>query len=153
MEDILNYSRLIAVIVSALSFSFGVFVFFKNSQREKTKTTLNYWQDTSKSILEEVLSFYKDYPKVKEGVFERVEKCDDGYKRLHSILNKLEQLALGINLGAYDLKVLNRAAGKTILALYATLQPFIQNRNLTHPEKNSWTEFATLNNKLLKLRK
>ena len=42
------------------SFSFGVFVFFKNSQREKTKTTLNYWQDTSKSILGTAQTLWHD---------------------------------------------------------------------------------------------
>jgi len=153
MEDLLAYSRLIAAVVTALSFIFGAYVYFSNSRKERIRCTLSYWENFYTDVKKRILDFNADYSDFNEAIYEKIASHNTDKNKLHDILNSFEKLALGVNLGAYDLVALNRAAGKTITTIYSKYEPYIVQRRDSTNNPNSWSEFELLNDQLCKLRR
>ncbi|MFT6898158.1 MAG: hypothetical protein ACJA13_002578 [Paraglaciecola sp.] len=153
MEDLLNYSKVIASIITALSFIFGAYIYFANSRKDRIKDTLTYWEGFYREIKPSVQYFSTHAPSVEGEVVKNIAAHKTDKNKLHDILNNFEKLALGVNLGAYDLNSLNRVAGKTILQLYERYEQYIHYRRRDPKTSNSWSEFEMLYTRLKKIRK
>ncbi|WDE03092.1 hypothetical protein SG34_016850 [Thalassomonas viridans] len=50
MEEVIHYIRGAALFVSALSFLFGVSIFYINSKRDRIKKTIEHWEEINKEL-------------------------------------------------------------------------------------------------------
>ena len=148
-----DIATMIAAGVAAAAFLVTTVTYLLNTNRERKIKTLDYWQ----SSYSELIAAKDALTKLHKGKWsEEVAKTKIGSEiNLNLIidsLNKFEHLSTGINLGIYDLKVLNKLGGKLLtdtFVAYATLIAVIENNPSL---SDDFPEFKLLYSKLDSMR-
>ncbi len=107
-----------------------------------------------------------DFPQLRErtqALLEEVEKLEEGEEkdaRMKSYMQLLERFAVGVNTGAYDIRIINRMSGGMLINQFEkVIRPFVERRRreieLRNPEiKKSalYCEYETMIQKLYRIR-
>ncbi len=153
LTSAVDYANIVSSILGALSLLFGAFIFFISTKRERIKQTLEYWEQINSELKIEKKRLIKDYGKIiSSEMAQLILEDDEEQRRLHKVINIYERLALGVNIGAYDIDTLNRLVGQNIIDNYTRFAEYISARRIKFSRKFAWKEFEQLRNTLVKLR-
>ncbi len=123
----------------------------------------SFWQGRQDERKRATLS---DFPQLRErtqALLEDAEKMDEGEakdNKMKSYMQLLERFAVGVNTGAYDIRIINRMSGGMLINQYErVIRPFVERRRkeieLRNPEiKKSalYCEYETMIKKLYRIR-
>jgi Domain of unknown function (DUF4760) len=153
MENMSDYIRVFGLFVSTASFAFAAIVYYVNSKRDRIKRTLDYWESVNNELREEKLELRKDYGAVlsTEDV-EKIYSDIDERVKVNKVLNTFERLSIGVNLGVYDIKTLNRIVGRRLISNFERFEPYILYRREKKLQHHAWLEFEILKNNLVAIR-
>jgi hypothetical protein len=154
IQELGEYAKIIGPIITGLSVFFGVVYFVVNIRRERVKQTLDYWEKINQQLKTEKSQLRDDYgTKIDSEMAQLIFEDGDEETRINRLLNIYERLALGINIGAYDIKVLNKLVGQNIINNYVRFEEYIELRRTELDRPFAWREFQKLSERLKKLRK
>ncbi|MCK9175889.1 MAG: DUF4760 domain-containing protein [Desulforhopalus sp.] len=131
IDYLINYARIIGPILTAISIFLGIYYFSLNVRRDKAKQTLDYWEKINQQLKEEKKTLTKDYGKyIDEEMALLLVEDKEERPRISKFLNIYERLSLGVNMGLYDVKVLNKLAGQVIIDNFYKYENFINARRI-----------------------
>ena len=147
----------LATIVGAILIIPQVFIavysIVKNNQRERIKSTLDFYEEINQAIKsqkKEIKEKYGEY--ISREIAISIHEENKNVSEVNRVLNLYERLALGSNLGIYDLKTLNRISGKLLIENYERYKEYIYYRRDINKAANAWIEFERMVLELKKLR-
>ena len=153
LNYIIEISKIVAVLFTGFSFLFGIYVYTVNSKKERIKSTLEYWGKFYQEIIPFIIKFNEQYPsKLHTNEIMEIDNLPDTKKTLHNIINKYEQLAIGIDLKAYEIKALNSLSGQEIISSFHRYEGYIFHRRIQKNNPQIWSQFEELTKNLIKLR-
>ena len=153
LNNIIEISKIVAVLFTGFSFLFGIYIYMNNSKKERIKTTLEYWGKFYQEITPFITKFNDEYVgKLHANEVMEIDKIPDTKKTLHHILNKFEQLAIGVELKAYEIKALNSLSGQEIISCFHRYEGYIFHRRIQKKNPKIWSQFELLVKNLIKLR-
>lgn len=154
MARLSDITTIISASLTALSVISGVVVFLINSRRERIKKTLDFWENINQQLKNEKGDLHQEFgTKITiEQATTWIDKGDEAIK-INRVLNIYERLALGVNLGAYDIKVLNRLVGFNLISNFERFEAYIKVRRERFNRPFAWKEFELLIKKIKKIRK
>lgn len=153
LNYIIEISKIIAVLFTGFSFLFGIYIYMVNSRKERVKSTLEYWGKFYQEIIPFITTFNTQYSgKLHGKEIREMDNLPDTRKTLHNILNKYEQLAIGIDLKAYEIKALNSLSGQEIISSFHRYEGYIFHRRIQKNNPQIWSQFEELTKNLIKLR-
>ena len=154
MSEISEIATVVGTILTAISLGSGVIVFLVNSRRERIKKTLDFWENINQQLKKEKRDLDREYGTkiTQEQAISLIEDRDEATK-INRVLNIYERMALGVNLGAYDIKVLNRMVRFNLISNYERFEEYIVARRKKFERPFAWTEFEKLIKIIRKYRK
>ncbi|WP_288988902.1 DUF4760 domain-containing protein [uncultured Pseudoalteromonas sp.] len=153
LNHIIEISKIVAVLFTGFSFLFGIYIYTVNSKKERIKSTLEYWGKFHQEIIPFIIKFNEQYSgKLHAKEIREMDNLPDTKKTLHNILNKYEQLAIGIDLKAYEIKALNSLSGQEIISSFHRYEGYIFHRRIQKNNPQIWSQFEELTKNLIKLR-
>lgn len=151
LEDI---AKIVGPALSGLSILFGVIYFVLNLRRDRAKQTLDYWEKVNQQLKVEKGELLKYYgSKIDSGMALLILENGEEAKRLNKLINVYERLSIGVNIGVYDLKTLNRLAGQNIIDNYSRFEAYIEAHREKLKRPLAWQEFQKLVKTLRAIRK
>ena len=154
LNYIIEISKVIAVLFAGCSFLFGIYIYIVNSRKERIKSTLEYWRMFHQEVIPYLIKFNNKYPgKLHDNEVREVVNLSDMKETLHHILNKYEQLAIGVDLKAYEIKALNSLSGQEIINSYHRYEAYIFYRRAHKENPEIWLQYEKLVKLLIKLRR
>lgn len=127
-----------ASIIAGVAFIVSSVTYVQTTRREKRIKTLDYWEAVQPSLIEARQSLAL----IHQGEWTRdialTHINSPNIEHISKGLNAFERLATGINLDIYDLKVLNKLAGKMITDSYVAYAPLIIAREEQLEERGSF---------------
>ena len=147
-----DIATIIASVTAVVTFIVSATTYVKSTNRERKTKTLDYWEASQNSLTEAI----NNLSKIHKGTWtEGLAKTHLGSSnRSHIIngLNAFERLATGINLGIYDIKVINKLGGDLLVESFVSYAQLIV--VLEHEKSpKDFSEFKSLYAKLDKMRK
>ncbi|MCG3743184.1 hypothetical protein EXA18_06730 [Vibrio cincinnatiensis] len=148
-----DIATMIAAGVAAAAFLVTTVTYLLNTSRERKIKTLDYWESSYSDLIaakDALARLHKG--KWSEEVAKTKISAEINLNLIIDSLNKFEHLSTGINLGIYDLKVLNKLGGKLLtdtFVAYATLIAVIENNPSL---SDDFPEFKLLYSKLDSMR-
>ncbi|TMP67238.1 hypothetical protein CWB76_17165 [Pseudoalteromonas sp. S1609] len=153
LNYIIEISKIVAVLFTGFSFLFGIYIYMINSKKERVKSTLEYWEKFYQEIIPFITAFNTQYSgKLHAKEIREMDNLPDTKNTLHNILNKYEQLAIGIDLKAYEIKALNLLSGHEITSSFHRYEGYIFHRRIQKNNPQIWSQFEELTKNLIKLR-
>ncbi len=153
-QEICDIARIAGPALSGLSIMFGVIYFSLNLKRDRAKQTLDYWEKVNQELKIEKRELLRDYgKKIDHEMAQLILEDGEEAKRLNKVINIYERLSLGVNIGAYDLKTLNKLVGQNIIDNYSRFEEYIKARREKLKRPFAWKEFEDLVFKLKAIRK
>ena len=153
MSEVIEYIKIAGPIFSAISIVVGVCFFVLNIKRDRIKQTLDYWEKINQQIKLDKQKLLKNYGEIiSQEIVDLILNDNNEQIRINRVINLYERLALGINIGVYDLKTINRMVGQNIINNYAKFHLYIEARRKKLKRPFAWSEFETLVNELIKIR-
>lgn len=153
LNHIIEISKIVAVLFTGFSFLFGIYIYTVNSKKERIKSTLEYWGKFHQEIIPFIIKFNEQYPsKLHTNEIGEIDNLPDAKKILHNILNKYEQLAIGVDLKAYEIKALNSLSGQEVISSFHRYEGYIFHRRIQKNNPQIWSQFEELTKNLIKLR-
>ena len=116
---------LISLIVSIASFALAILVFIISERENKEATEKQTHEENVRATLTDFSNLRRPYQEIRT----KIEASDEKGKRtvIKNYIRELERFAVGCNIGAYDLEVVNKMSGGTLLSDYNMyLRQFIQ---------------------------
>lgn len=154
IQELGDVAKIVGPALSGLSIFCGVIYFVLNLRRDRAKQTLDYWEKVNQQLKIEKRELLKDYgSKIDSEMAALILEDDEEAKRLNKVINVYERLSLGVNIGAYDLKTLNRLVGQNIIDNYLRFEAYIEARREKKNRPFAWQEFQILVKKLKEIRK
>lgn len=153
LNYIIEISKIVAVLFTGFSFLFGIYIYMINSKKERVKSTLEYWGKFYQEIIPFITAFNTQYSgKLHAKEIRKMDNLPDTKNTLHNILNKYEQLAIGIDLKAYEIKALNLLSGQEVISSFHRYEGYIFHRRIQKNNPQIWSQFEELTKKLIELR-
>ena len=154
IQELGDIARLVGPVLSGLSLLFGVAYFVMNLQRDRKKQTLDYWEKVNQDLKVEKRQLLKYYgERIEPEMAQLILEDDEEQKRLNKVINIYERLSLGINIGAYDIKTLNRLVGQNLIDNYVRFEAYIEARRFKLNRPFAWHEYQKMVEKLRAIRK
>ncbi|XQF93155.1 DUF4760 domain-containing protein [Pseudoalteromonas espejiana] len=151
---IIEISKVIAVLFTGCSFLFGIYIYMVNSKKERIKSTLEYWEKFHQEVIPYIIKFNNIYSgKLHANEVKEVVNLPELKETLHYILNKYEQLAIGVDLKAYEINALNSLSGQEPINSYHRYEAYIFYRRTHKGNPEIWSQYERLVKLLIKLRK
>lgn len=145
LNYIIEISKIVAVLFTGFSFLFGIYIYMINSKKERVKSTLEYWGKFYQEIIPFITAFNTQYSgKLNAKEIREMDNLPDTKNTLHNILNKYEQLAIGIDLKAYEIKALNLLSGQEIISSFHRYEGYIFHRRIQKNNPQIWSQFEEL---------
>ncbi len=136
---------IVALIISILAFLLSVIQFFRDNSSEKKQAKLNAYQDLQENALGDLATYPTPMPDIPWG--------SDEWKKVSGFLAALEWFSVGVNTGAFSLRVTNRIGGSFLIHQYEQLKKVIvKKRELNIAKGEHYNEFEQLVSKLKKHR-
>ncbi|EGR1296606.1 hypothetical protein EAF56_11385 [Vibrio alginolyticus] len=147
-----DIATIIASVTAVVTFIVSATTYVKSTNRERKTKTLDYWEASQNSLTEAVNNLSKIH---KEPWTEDIAKRHLGSSNREQIVNGLsafERLAMGINLGIYDIKVINKLGGSLLVESFVSYAQLIA---VLEQEESpqEFSEFKSLYAKLDKMSK
>jgi hypothetical protein len=144
----LSYSDILSVIgaaMTAFSVVFGVFVYTRSSHHEKVRKTLDYWESINQELKIEKKKLLDKYgSKLSRETAEEILESSDDMIKLNKVLNIYERLSIGVNMGIYDIKALNRIVGRNLISNYSRYEEYIELRRDRFDRPDAWKDFEVM---------
>lgn len=143
----------IGSIGTVLSIISGVISYALSNYRVKKQETLDKYIAFKKSVESEENRIH-NYTK------EKIDKIIDSHKngnnkewdKIRNYLMKIEQIAVGVNCGIYDLRVIDKMGGHFLYEQYILLEPIINYKRTKDNNDRIYEEFKNMVNKIVKMR-
>ena len=153
-QELNSYVQIVGPLLTGLSVLLGVIYFIINIKRDRAKLTVDYWEKINQQLKEEKRNLLRDYgSRIDPELAKLILENSDEQIRINRVINIYERLALGVNIGIYDIRVLNRLVGQNIIDNYLRFEAYIEARRIKLDRPFAWKEFQKLYEKLKKLRK
>lgn len=136
MEIILS---LFSLVVAIFSLVYSCFVHKQTVEHDKNQATLDAFNVLQVQVLDELNGFTS--ANIKE-ISENIHAKE--YKKISTLMARLEHFSVGVNSNIYDIKTLKRLAGRHFCALYGKLLPMIQKKRQINKTDKHYDEFETL---------
>lgn len=117
------YLSAAAVLLSVISGIYSVIVHFSELRRERRQATLDAFNLLQNEVLDQLNLYRKS--KIKE-ISE--DPTAEDYKKISSLLARLEHFAVGVNEKIYDFKTVRCLAGRYLIGLYTKIEPMIEKK-------------------------
>ncbi len=154
IQEFGDYAKIIGLILTVSSILLGVAYFIINLKRDRAKQTLDYWEKINQQLKAGKWLLLKDYgTKIDSKMAQLILEDDDQQIAINRVINIYERLALGVNIKAYDIQVLNKLVGQNIIDNYARFEAYIEARRTKLDRPYAWREFQKLSERLDKIRK
>ena len=145
MANLTEITTLCGTLLTAISVIFGVSVFLINSRRERIKKTLDFWENINQQLKNEKRDLHREFgTKITEEQAVALIRNRDDATKINRVLNIYERMALGVNLGVYDIKVLNRLVGFNLISNFERFEKYIIERRKKFNRPFAWKEFEIL---------
>ena len=141
-----------ASVIAGVAFIVSSITYVQTTRRERRIKTLDYWESIQPSLIEAGRSLSAIHAGEWSSEDARIHLNSPNLELISKGINAFERLATGVNLDIYDLKVLNKLAGKMIVDSYVAYAPIIAVREEQLGTRGSFREFELLYGKLEKLR-
>ena len=152
-SDFADIATIVASVLVVIQLGAGLFAYISQVKRERVIATLEYYESVNKDLKEAKRELRKSiHGKITPEIIKNLESNKEEKVLLHKVLNSYERLAIGLNLGIYDLETLNRINGKILISNYERFRPYIEQRSKTKNQK-AWNEFSLLVDNLREVRK
>lgn len=161
----MDYVKVVALFLTVISIFLGVCQFNVNVKRDRERQTLDYWERINQALKQEKRELKNKINvdlrddtqmacenKIEHDMAMKILDNDKLSVKTNRIINRYERLALGVNIGAYDVRVLNRLVGQNIIDNYCRFEAYIEARREKLNRPYAWKEFEKLTNKLKTLR-
>ncbi|EIO4601473.1 hypothetical protein LQM14_000703 [Vibrio parahaemolyticus] len=147
-----DLATITAAGIACITFVVSTATYIKTTRRERRVKTLDYWE----SIQPSLIAARKDLSSIHDGEWTReiaqTHLNSPNSELISRGLNSFERLGTGVSLDIYDLKVLNKLAGKMIIDSFIAYAPLIAAREEQLDRCFLFREFEILYNELSKLR-
>lgn len=154
IEQASQIATVVGVLLVVPQIFIAVWSVVRNNRRERIKSTLNYYEDINQKIkIQKKAIKEKHGEKISRERAISIHDENEDISAINNVLNLYERLSLGVNMGIYDLKTINRISGKLLIDNYERFQEYILYRRELKKAPNAWKEFETLIEKLRKMRK
>lgn len=154
LNYIIEISKILAVLFAGFSFLLGVYIYMVNSRKERIKSTLEYWGRFHQDLMPYIIKFNNKYSgKLHDNEVREIVNLSDIKETLHHILNKYEQLAIGVDLKAYEINALNSLSGQELINSYHRYEAYIFYRRTHKGNPEIWFQYESLVKRLIELRK
>lgn len=130
---------IISLLISAFSFVFSLVTYQKNVVHNRKKLTLDAFNILQEQVLDKLNIFSK---KDVKNISKNTKTKD--YKRITTLMARIEHFSVGVNSNVYDIKVLKRLAGKHFYAIYDKLLPMIEKKRKINKTDKHYDEFELL---------
>ncbi len=153
LEEASQLATIAGVILVVPQLVIAVYSIVRNNRREKIKSTLDYYEQINQQLKVEKKVIKEKYgEEINRELAIKIHDEKQDVSSINRILNLYERIALGINLGIYDIHALNRASGKLLVNNYMRFKPYIEYRRELMRSPNAWLEFENLYRKLNEIR-
>lgn len=153
IEQASYLATIIGVILIIPQVFIGVYSIVKNNRRERIKSTLDYYEEVNQAIKSQKNEIKEKYgDQISREMAISIHQENKDVPAINRVLNLYERLALGSNLGIYDLKTLNRISGRLLIKNYERYKEYIYYRREIQKAPNAWIDFENMVIKLRKLR-
>jgi c-di-AMP phosphodiesterase-like protein len=147
------YTKIASPIFASLSLAVGVVIFIINSKRTRAKNTLYFWEKINQDLKIEKSELEKDYgPLISNEMALLILDDKNEAKWVNRVINVYERLGAGVNIGAYDVGVINRLVGQNIIDNYERFSAYIEARRVALNRPFAWVEFQKLVGELRRIR-
>lgn len=139
-----------ALAISVIAAGFSIGSFFSERNRVRKEATIHAFEDLEKEVF-----LQEDYVSAPAGAKKEAEERRPGraWRRGTELLAKIEHFCVGVQVGAFDLKTLNRLAGGYFIKQYENWKPIIEQKRLDDKSMRHYNEFEEVVNDLKKKRK
>ena len=152
LTSLTDIATISASVIAGVAFIVSSLTYVQTTRRGRRIKTLDYWETVQPSLIEA----RKSLSTIHEGEWTnedaRIHLNSPNSELISKGINAFEHLATGVNLDIYDLKVLNKLAGKMIVGSYVTYAPILLVQEEQLGTRDSFREFELLYAKLDKLR-
>lgn len=147
----MTVADVLAIIISVIALGFSLYQFFVERKRNRDEATINALAELQKEVLNQeefvnanvsgILSTHKSFP---------AGRTDENWEKISESLARIEQFAVGVNAGVYNLEILDRMAGSHILKEFYRYKPIIDYKRKVGNTNKRYIEFESMANSLKK---
>jgi hypothetical protein len=154
LETANKWAPVLAAVLVVPQIAVAVWSIYQTNRRDRMKTTLDYYEKVNQDIKREKREIGQKYGhKITREICHQIHEERIDTSKANKILNSYERLALGANLGVYDVRVLNRVSGRLLIENYERFEDYIEYRRELKEAPAAWIEFEKLTLKLRSLRR
>lgn len=135
---------IIAVVISAVALLLTLFQLISDKKRSKKEATLNAFNLIQNEVFDEIWSMKN---------IANMNRHGEEWNKLTKSLARIEHFCVGVNVGVYDVRVINRMGGSFIIGIYNKLKPAIEIKNEHSKTGKHFEEFEKTVRKIKLLRK
>lgn len=140
--------NIISLILAIASMGFSILTYVLSVLHEKKKATLDAYNILQEQALDTINHYQTtDIKDISEDV-----KSQE-YKKISTILARIEHFCVGVNSRIYDKKTVKLLAGRYIIWLYERLEPMIMKKRKINTFDKHYSEFEKLVKELRKMYK
>lgn len=133
------------IVLSVLALILSGYQFIYQRQRARRETTINAFCELQHDVLdlddfigmniEELITAQKEKP---------TEADKQRWEKMSGYLARIEQFSVGVNLGVYDLKTLDRMAGSHMIKTYRRVEPIVRFKRDKSNTNKRYEEFEKM---------
>jgi len=154
LEQIAHIAIILGVIIIVPQLVFAAFSLANNNWRQKTKSTLDYYDHINQLIKTEKTKIREQYDdEISRDLAILIHEAGVDAPAIDRILDLYERLSLGVNIGIYDLDAIDRASGDLLVDDFRRYQAYIHYCRELEQTPKAWIEFEKLYDELVKQRR
>ena len=144
LQDWSSVATIVGVSLIVPQIFLAIVTLYYGNKRTRMKATLDYYESINQELKTAKRKSTRQFGTALTAEdITYLSENDDDKVLLHKILNLYDRLALGVNTGVYDVKLLFRLNGHLILANYKRYSLYIEDY-LKNNGRSSWNEFSCL---------
>ncbi|MBQ7761403.1 MAG: DUF4760 domain-containing protein [Clostridia bacterium] len=140
--------NIISLILAIVSIGFSILTYVLSVLHEKKKATLDAYNILQEQALDTINRYQ---PKDIKDISGDVKSQE--YKKISTILARIEHFCVGVNSRIYDKKTVKLLAGRYLVSLYGKLKPMIMKKREINTFDKHYNEFEKLAEELEKMYK
>lgn len=145
-EDYIQIAILAAIVVQG---GIAIVLFWNQHKLENARATMSALHAIGESITKAEIAALK---LVRENPKPFNELTSDERYQVYQYLDHFEEISVAVNLGLYDLKIVNRTMGSQITKATVEFAHVIDGANKAHGTNSYYSDLLALSNKIMLIR-
>jgi len=146
MELTTTIFTILSILLLAIQIHLAAKAIRDDHDRRRSQATLEYivrdirlhWGDR----LKDITSLFNNSVPMPPEALKLIQADAELRSNVKRVLASIEHMALGVNIGVFDLAVVNRSSGKNLLRIYNQFLPYIRQSQTSHP--TAYKEFGEM---------